>query len=134
MTGIAISDYNRHVEDMTPVSFIVQTEEYIGAENFVYWLQGYFEIGNPDSLDPHHIKIIVDHLEKVDLNKQGECRDFAIWLKGFLSSINHDAILSGPNLISLKNKINELFKKITPIRNPLGNTINTYTDGPTITC
>jgi hypothetical protein len=35
------------------------------AEQFVYWLQGYFEINDPDRISPIETKIIKDHLALV---------------------------------------------------------------------
>jgi hypothetical protein len=34
-------------------------------ENFVYWLQGMLEIGNPDFLDREQIEVIKDHIKLV---------------------------------------------------------------------
>ncbi len=38
-------------------------------ENFCYWLQGYFEIAQPQTLSSEHIQQIKDHLTQV-FNKQ----------------------------------------------------------------
>jgi len=35
------------------------------AEQFTYWLQGYFEINDPDRISPMETKIIKDHLALV---------------------------------------------------------------------
>ena len=35
------------------------------AEQFTYWLQGYFEINDPDRISPIETKIIKDHLALV---------------------------------------------------------------------
>ena len=35
------------------------------AEQFTYWLQGYFEINDPDRINPMETKIIKDHLALV---------------------------------------------------------------------
>ena len=35
------------------------------AEQFTYWLQGYFEINDPDRISPLETKIIKDHLALV---------------------------------------------------------------------
>lgn len=37
-------------------------------ENFIYWLNGYFEISNSDKLSKEQVQIIKDHL-KLCLNK-----------------------------------------------------------------
>lgn len=42
-----------------------QKEEYMTPEQFVYWLQGYFEITNETELTSIQIKCIKDHLGKV---------------------------------------------------------------------
>ena len=34
-------------------------------ENFTYWLQGFFEISNPNKLDETQVQIIKDHLDLV---------------------------------------------------------------------
>ena len=33
------------------------------AENFIYWLNGYFEISNSDKLSKEQVQIIRDHLK-----------------------------------------------------------------------
>lgn len=33
------------------------------AENFVYWLNGYFEISNSDKLSKEQVQIVRDHLK-----------------------------------------------------------------------
>lgn len=37
----------------------------MSPENFVYWLQGAFELGNQITLDVNQVKIIQDHLNLV---------------------------------------------------------------------
>lgn len=37
----------------------------ISPENFCYWLQGFFEIQNPETLDATQVQIIKDHLATV---------------------------------------------------------------------
>jgi hypothetical protein len=45
------------------------------AEQFVYWLQGYLEIDNPDNIPLNQTKIIKDHLKLV-FDKQTPDRTF----------------------------------------------------------
>jgi hypothetical protein len=35
------------------------------SEQFSYWLQGYFEVGQPKTLDEQQVQIIKDHLDLV---------------------------------------------------------------------
>ena len=35
------------------------------SEQFTYWLQGYFEVGQPQFLDSHQTQVIKDHLDLV---------------------------------------------------------------------
>lgn len=35
------------------------------AENFAYWLKGYFELQDTDKLSPKQVKVIKDHLDLV---------------------------------------------------------------------
>jgi len=35
------------------------------AQNFAYWLQGYFELNDPKSLNEKQVQIIKDHLAQV---------------------------------------------------------------------
>lgn len=35
------------------------------AENFVYWLQGFFELGEPKTLDERQVQLIKNHLNMV---------------------------------------------------------------------
>lgn len=38
--------------------------------DFVYWLQGFFEIANPTSMTPEQVKMVKDHLGYVFEHKQ----------------------------------------------------------------
>jgi hypothetical protein len=35
------------------------------SEQFTYWLQGYFEVGHPKTLNEQQVQIIKDHLDLV---------------------------------------------------------------------
>jgi len=37
----------------------------MSPENFVYWLNGFLEIGGPTALNPIQVQIIKDHLDLV---------------------------------------------------------------------
>jgi len=37
----------------------------MGPKEFTYWLQGFFEIQNPEKLNKEHTQIIKDHLKLV---------------------------------------------------------------------
>ena len=43
-------------------------------EQFTYWLQGFLELQNPETLDTRQIQILKDHLQLV-FNKQTPDRD-----------------------------------------------------------
>lgn len=58
----------------------------MSSENFVYWLQGFLEIGNPTSLSNEQLEIIRNHLDLVlekktptvqrDFNNNGTANGF----------------------------------------------------------
>lgn len=50
------------------LSTLKSPEDDLTAENFIYWLNGYFEISNSDKLSKEQVQIIRDHL-KLCLNK-----------------------------------------------------------------
>jgi hypothetical protein len=37
----------------------------LDSKSFVFWLQGYFELSNSDTLTPHQVKLIKQHLNLV---------------------------------------------------------------------
>lgn len=51
-----------------------KTKNMLTQEQFVYWLQGFFEIENPKTIDEYKTRIIKDHLDlvfnKVTPNRQ----------------------------------------------------------------
>lgn len=38
----------------------------MNSENFVYWLQGFFEIGKSEKLTQQQVEEIINHLEIID--------------------------------------------------------------------
>lgn len=45
------------------------------SENFIYWLQGFLEIQNPEVIDKNQVQIIKDHISLV-LNKVTPLRNY----------------------------------------------------------
>ena len=77
MTGIMnpMHGLNHLSPDLTPRGrgpFIVGSEPIkpkMEYQNFCYWLQGFFEVGDPRTLDEKQVEIIKDHLQLV-FNKE----------------------------------------------------------------
>ena len=54
---------------------------------FVYWLQGFFELGEPTEITAKQVAIIHKHLDLVLANKEDEINiPFIFWLEGILDS------------------------------------------------
>ena len=45
------------------MSTLISLGDVVTAENFVYWLNGYFEISNSDKLSKEQVQIVRDHLK-----------------------------------------------------------------------
>lgn len=82
------------------------------AENFLYWLQGYFELTSErDVLDRTQVQIIDNHMILV-FEKNPEPTEvgleFVIWLRGFLD-FNRGNQLEIANVNTLREKLNKFF-------------------------
>jgi acetylglutamate kinase len=53
------------------------------SENFAYWLQGLFELANPQTLSNHQIKLIKNHLNMVKIHEK-QLSKFCEWLSDIL--------------------------------------------------
>lgn len=90
-------------------------------KDFVYWLQGYFEIPEleqPVVLTPRQVKIIRRHLAMVpvaDYNPARFCgpnygRDFCNWIDVYLKE--SEEVYSAAGTLQIKEKLDELFEHV----------------------
>lgn len=66
--------------------------------DFVYWLQGYFELGGSQTLNKEQVKKVYNHLKMTfkyneKNEKSSKARDFAFWLDGVISQQSEGLIL-----------------------------------------
>ena len=54
------------------------------SKSFIYWLQGYFEISESDSLTDKQINIIQKHLDMVFKYDENPEFTFVHWFRGYL--------------------------------------------------
>lgn len=79
----------------------------MGRNNFVYWLQGFFEIAEPEKINKKQMIILKNHIEIVE----GKENDFFI---GFITALvdGRDS-LNSKETAKLKNELQKQFLKVT---------------------
>lgn len=80
---------------------------------FMYWLQGYFELSAVSELNLEQTTIIKNHLKMVDITDQNKLSPFCSWLNGFLEHIGENYPNSEQTL-KIKNKLNNVFDHVIP--------------------
>lgn len=82
------------------------------AENFAYWLMGFFELSNTTSITTSQIATIDNHL-KLTMTHDGsgddETHRFINWLAGYLAR-NGNQELAEADLTVVTDRLAELFK------------------------
>lgn len=78
---------------------------------FMYWLQGYFEICEVEQLTMVQLTQIKNHLKMASITDNENVLPFCTWLKGFLDSLENQ-IPSLNQTIKIKNKLNNLFEHV----------------------
>lgn len=73
--------------------------------NFIYWLQGCFELGEAEDISKKQVQIIKEHLAIT------ENHIFCIWLDGFLST--HELGVNKKDFKILKNKLESFLVNIS---------------------
>jgi hypothetical protein len=95
------------------LSALTGREGNLTAENFIYWLNGYFEISSSDKLSKEQVQIIRDHLKEC-FNKVTPNRSVG------LKSVWHD---NPPNIVcGLQSS------------NSFGDPLVTYSNTPPVSC
>jgi len=64
------------------------------AEQFVYWINGFLEIGNPSKLDENNIKVIRDHLALVIKKQTPDRNEKATQIQSEIPIFNVATILT----------------------------------------
>ena len=85
---------------------------------FMYWLQGYFEISQAKTINETQCQKIKNHLKMVEITDKKEIWPFCSWLNGFLDAIESPA----PNdnqTEKIKNRLNNIFEHVAPTREPV---------------
>lgn len=76
---------------------------------FMYWLQGYFEVCECEQLDKATVQTIKNHLKMVELTDGKQIWPFCSWLQGvFVAIENNEPTVSQTQ--SIKDKLNGIFE------------------------
>lgn len=78
---------------------------------FMYWLQGYFEVCDCEQLQAEQVEKIHNHLKMVEITDGANRYPFCSWLKGFLEAVE-TPIPSVNQTQKIKNRLNELFDHV----------------------
>lgn len=105
---------------------------------FMYWLQGYFEVCEVGTFTKVQLLKVKNHLKMAEITEKEKVLPFCTWLKGFLESVETEV----PTLnqtIKIKNKLNNLFEHVVeekPITMPKthGMQLNTSERSDLIKC
>lgn len=79
------------------------------SRDFVYWLQGVFEIGDLKTLNEDQVKIVNAHLDLVFAHEKKPELDFVHWLKGFMVG-KTELLARGVEV--LRAEINSVFEHV----------------------
>lgn len=80
------------------------------AQEFCYWLQGFFELQNPQSLDLKQTELIKRHLKMVFIHEP-IANPFCNFLNGFFTIENPQFIAEEKTLI-IKNELDKVFTHV----------------------
>ncbi len=78
---------------------------------FMYWLQGYFEVCDCKQLDLENVQIIKNHLKMVEITDKRTILPFCSWLQGFFVAIEDNAP-TVKQTQNIKNKLNGIFEHV----------------------
>jgi len=78
---------------------------------FIYWLQGSFEMGNVSSFDENQVSLIKKHLKMVEILEAKQQLPFCFWLRGVLESQEKEVLDVRVTEI-IKNKLNSIFEHV----------------------
>lgn len=96
----------------------------MNARDFVYWLQGFFEMTDTDHLSPRQVQIVKAHLTlamnspqmspEYLLGPAPTPRDLMYWLHGHMSNYESGVMMAN----EIKTFLNQVFVKLTPTIQP----------------
>jgi len=78
---------------------------------FMYWLQGYFEVCECEQLTEVQVTKIKNHLKMVEITDGKELWPFCSWLQGFLVALEGQ-IPSVSQTKSIKDRLNGIFDHV----------------------
>jgi hypothetical protein len=78
---------------------------------FMYWLQGYFEVCESIEINQRQYQVIKNHLNMVKIVDGKEMWPFCHWLEGVMDIINTPEPSKEQTLI-IKNKLNGIFEHV----------------------
>jgi len=81
------------------------------AQDFCFWLQGYFELGDTPYILEYQVDIIQNHIKMVEIHdpgNDGRSRQFCEWLKVTLSLYSKGNIPTGI-VAAIKTTLDEVF-------------------------
>lgn len=78
------------------------------SRDFCYWLQGFFELSEIDSLSVEQVSIVARHLAMVVVHEGDRRMSFCHWLDGVLS-MHEKSRLDEKATALVRSKLNEVF-------------------------
>jgi len=79
------------------------------TDNFLYWIQGYFELEKPSKIDEDKIAMIQEHILLVTHKNE-----FINWLQGFLEAVTiTDTVIRKKSIKIIMNKLEDQFLKLS---------------------
>lgn len=94
------------------LSFLYFMEMRMKSIEFMYWLQGSFELADVTQLSTEQTETVKRHLQMVKVTEGREMLPFCHWFEGFMEAVNWQ--LSAENTLKLKNKLNSCFEHVVP--------------------
>lgn len=76
------------------------------SKSFIYWLQGYFEISESDSLTDKQINIIQKHLDMVFKYDENPEFTFVHWFRGYFI----DRTITSNEIAIIRKELNSVFQ------------------------
>jgi hypothetical protein len=78
---------------------------------FMYWLQGFFELCEVQEIPKEKLQVIKNHLEMVKITEGREKLPFCHWIEGFFEGLNDDYLNKDKTNI-IKNRLNNIFDHV----------------------
>ena len=82
------------------------------SSEFMYWLQGCFELSGLSNLNVEQVQTIKRHFEMVKVVDGKNMLPFCHYFEGFMNAV--DWQLSNQNVEKLKEKLNSCFEHVVP--------------------